>query len=1016
MRSSLISATLYDLGIEVYLPVKRVIVFAVAFLLVCGSMDFALGQTLTGTIAGTATDSGGAAVPGVVVIASSPALLTGTKTIKADSMGYYKFLDLPVGTYSVKFDMPGFKSEVATGIVVNSGTEITRNAALMVGSVGESVNVDASAVTIDTEHVIAQAVLTSEILDEVPNGRSPWASAAMVPSIVGQVFDVGGSSGMQASIMIVHGSQVSDQKFMIDGVNVTWPGGGGGSTAQYYDQGMFSEINYQVGAVPADIPQSGVYMNMVTKDGGDQIHGNIFADGNSEGMQSNNVDPSIGTLLRKNIPNSVPYSIRSSPSINLGNPVTSTYDYNAQLGGPILRAKLWWFGSFRFWSTNNLVAASFNPDGTQAINDGLIANEMAKFSYQLNQKNKITFMYYRNQKNRYHRRGSQNIIPNQATWLQNQPGYTGILKWTYTPSSRWAIDTGIGMMHIKTPYRYQTSVTPQDISVSDSALSTLSFAASYNALNPSQRLSGDSSVTTVREALHGTHSIKFGVQANHDYYGYLYHINGDVTGVTSSGSPTNVIFYNTPIAQQTSYENVEAFHIQDAYTVFRRLTINAGLRYEHFVGHIPAQTSPVGTYTALFNLPRSFAAINDVPNWNAVDPRFGLSWDVLGRGATVVKASISKYAQGVGMSVPAAVNPLALSSNTCSWTNDINGDGMPEPNEFLVNGAPTGCTGFAGGSVTTIDPKIKRPSSWEESVGVQQQLPKGFMLGVAGWHRHTVNQIGRASTQLGLNNYTAVTLQNPVSGGKLINPVTNAPITFYVANSAPVQAYLLINSKILDTEYRGLDVDIHRNFANHFTALGGFTWSRYRGSTTGDINSSLDDLNNPNYNMNRIGELPLADTPFQLKLSGVYKLPKGFDLSTNYQYVVGYALADTLSVSSAYMPTGVKLTQGSQTILTSPYGSHRLTNTDIWNVRLTREFHFRDRYKLQPEFDVYNLTNSDSVQSQNTAMGSIFPTTVAAAANLCSVSTSINCTQNVWRNPASVLPPRLFKVGAQFQF
>ena len=80
--------------------------------------------------------------------------------------------------------------------------------------------------------------------------------------------------------------------------------------------------------------------------------------------------------------------------------------------------------------------AGFNLNGTQALNTNRIADEMAKFSYQLNPKNKLSLMYFRNQKNRYFRRNQGSFGDNLTTVLQNQPGYDGHVKWTFVPTSR----------------------------------------------------------------------------------------------------------------------------------------------------------------------------------------------------------------------------------------------------------------------------------------------------------------------------------------------------------------------------------------------------------------------------------------------------------------------------------------------------------------------------------------------------------------------------------------------------
>ncbi len=953
--------------------VSRGAISCLLFLLCAGLVS---AQALTGSIAGTVTDTTGAPIPAVGVTVTSPALITGSKSMMTDSNGYYKFLELPPGTYDVKFEKHSFKSLVTQGIVINSAVQVTTDARLELGEVTQEMTVNAQTATIDTEHVTAQVVTGQQVMEGIPTGRSPWAVTNTVPSVTSSTHDVGGSSGTQEPSLVVHGSTNADKKYMIDGVNVNWPGAGGGSTAMYYDQGMFQEVNYQVGALPADISQGGVFMNMVTKDGGNQIHGSVFLNGASQGMQSNNVSGVLANELLLNIP----ASQRNNPNLILGNPITETYDYNADVGGPLIKDKLWWFTSFRAWTVNSLVAGAFNPNGSQAINDNLITNEMAKFSWQLNEKNKISWMYSRNQKNRYHRRNTPPFfVSDQAAWLQNQPGYDGTVKWTYTPSSKWVLDSGVALMHIKYPQRYESSVSRNDISVTDTSLSTEVNAAAYNYINPTYRLAADSSASYITSGFGGQHSIKFGVQFSHDYYAQLYTANGDLQGVMINGVPSTATIYNTPINQQTNNLNILGLYVEDSWTILRRLTLNLGVRWEYMLGTIPAQTSPAGTFVGA----RNYSEIDNVPNWKNWTPRLGFAYDPTGHGKTVIKGSASKYVQGVAMNLITAVNPLGFSTASVPWICSgpacING---PTPSQLNLSQF----NGFVGGATTHLDPDIKRPYSWEESLGIQQQVPGGIILSVTGWYRSTFDQIGRENLAVPASDYTQVAITNPVSGTPLI-VYNQLPSTKGQVN------YLLTNSRVLNTEYRGLDVNFNRQMTKHWLLLGGLTLGRYRGAWTGDLNTALDDLNNPNYSYNRLGENAF-DSPVQFKIAGTYKLPWGFQISGDFQHSTGYPIEELYTVTSAALPKGNTLTQVSQPIVVAPFGPNRLPNVNLLDARFSKIFAFGERWRVQPELDVYNFTNSSAVQAVNISVNN----------------------PALALNPTTILPPRLLKVGLKVDF
>jgi hypothetical protein len=268
---------------------------------------------------------------------------------------------------------------------------------------------------------------------------------------------------------------------------------------------------------------------------------------------------------------------------------------------------------------------------------------------------------------------------------------------------------------------------------------------------------------------------------------------------------------------------------------------------------------------------------------------------------------------------------------------------------------------------------------------VQHRLPYDFILSVSGWHRSTSDLIGRYNASVPATGYTPVVIKNPVTG------VANLTVYNQTATTVPLAQYVLVNSPLLNNEYRGIDVTVQKNLSHHFMVTGGLVWSRLRGAITGDLNTALDDLNNPNNNINRIGAYPSYDVPVQLKLAGVYKLPYKFEVSGDYQHASGQPLTQTYTLSTAIL--GQALHQ-SQTITVTPSGPIRLPETNLTDIRFSRPTKFRDRYTLKPEFDIYNLTNSAAVTAVNQSL------------NNASLSL----------NPTTILPPRLFKVGAQFEF
>ena len=139
----------------------------------------------------------------------------------------------------------------------------------------ETITVAGESPTVDVKSNLQQTVMNQAILEGVPTGRDPWSLAKIIPGVQVNTYDVGGTQAMQQSTLRVHGSRDDDKNFAIDGTTVNWPGGGGGATMLYYDQGMFEEINYQTSAIPAEVMTGGIYLNMVTKSGSNRWRGDM---------------------------------------------------------------------------------------------------------------------------------------------------------------------------------------------------------------------------------------------------------------------------------------------------------------------------------------------------------------------------------------------------------------------------------------------------------------------------------------------------------------------------------------------------------------------------------------------------------------------------------------------------------------------------------------------------------------------------------------------------------------------
>ena len=247
----------------------------------------AYAQT-TGSITGTVTDDSGAVLPGVTITLSGERLIGGPQTQISDTNGTYRFDRLVPGTYGVKMELQGFRSVDRPDVRISAAFVATINGKMEVGSLSETITVTGESPTVDVRSNVQQTVMNQEILEGIPTGRDPWSLAKLIPGVQVATYDVGGTQSMQQSSMSAHGSNTNDVSYNIDGATVNWPGGGGGATMMYYDQGMFEEVNYMTSAIPAETLAGGVSINMVTKDGGNTWRGNARYNFANDDLQAEN--------------------------------------------------------------------------------------------------------------------------------------------------------------------------------------------------------------------------------------------------------------------------------------------------------------------------------------------------------------------------------------------------------------------------------------------------------------------------------------------------------------------------------------------------------------------------------------------------------------------------------------------------------------------------------------------------------------------------------------------------------
>ncbi len=921
-------------------------------------------QVQTGSIVGVVADSSNAVLPGVLVTLSGDRLIGGTETYTTDTTGAYRFDRLPPGDYNVRFELQGFKTVDREAIRINASFVATVNAKLEVGNLSETITVTGESPAVDVRSNVQQTVMSQEILEGVPTGRDPWSLAKIIPGVQVATYDVGGTQSMQQSSLSSHGSSTNDVSYNIDGATVNWPGGGGGATMIYYDQGMFEEVNYITSAAPAEMLTGGVNINMVSKVSGNTWRGNARYNFSNDSLQSENWAAAQA----------------ARPAFR-GNPTLKTYDFNMAGGGAILQNRLWFNGTVRKWVVNKLVNAT-NSDGSQALDDNDLKNYSGKIVAQITPNQRVHASYFWNDKIRGHRRDSDDLIPDIASVVQTNPVQTTQIKYTGI-RNRIVWESNFSVMDGQTNYTYQPDTLPDAIRKWDVVTTEVCCASTREEHQPNSRHQFDNVFSYSTSGLGGEHLIKGGVQWGRLYYASDYSVRGDHWLLYNNGAPTTARLYNAP-SYSKNVANVMGIFFQDSWTM-NRLTLNIGGRWDRYVGTLPDQESTGGTFADPRRVDKREVINQSIAVWRA-----GATYDLTGSGRTAVKANFSRYALQVGIDRVTNVNPLTVGTSDCPWT-DPNGDGRLQLNE--INRAQ--CSAFTGGTLTLYADDVAWPYSDEATVGFETQLPGDVRFGTMFYYRTNRNQIGQSNTLVPSSAYTAHTVNIPNGpGGTVASP---QPTTATLYNLDP--AYVGIannlrdNQDFLDTTYKGIEFTATKRFSRRWQMQSGLTIGR----NSGGINaaggqSATADLNDPNNTVSTDGIVG-NDSRVAFRLSGSYEVAWGINVAGSMVSNSGYPYLSTFAMSRALAAQqGISLTRASQTMLLSRRGDERFEAVTMFDIRVSKSISLGGGRSISPQIDFFNIGNADTTVAHTVAVGGSY------------------------KAPTEILSPRIVRVGFSLNF
>ncbi len=946
------------------------------------SATLAHAQNVSSHLTGVVKDSQGGVLPGVTVTATSPALI-GVQTAVSEANGTYQFPSLPEGTYALKFELSGFQTFTRPNIVLSIGQTLTVDAQLQVASLSENVTVTAESPVVDVKTTAVGNTLDTAKLIGVPTSSDLWGALAQSPGVMMQGFDVGGSHKSQQDGYVTFGVQ-NQNRVVTEGVDTTEGTGGAGFYQDFYSQ---NEVAVSGAGQDVSMNTPGAAVISTIKSGGNQFHS----------LVNQTYEP--GSFVTDNA------TAADQARGGQANPNLLFWENHDDLGGPIVKDKLWFYGAFDHFNINKQISGVPRSVATDL---GVFNTVTTKETYKPSQ-NDTLIGYYQWDKKQKPYRGLSASTPAQSTLAQTSPSWMYNGKWQRVWTNRLFTELNVGEFGYdfpEVPSVDYTALPPRHDLVTglDTGAGWFNAAGSQGPFDLERaKPQVFATMTYFLPTSHGSHDLKAGYEWRNDMEtNARIGTSGPILYLDRSGSPAEVELTDTGVYSQLGSSwtvpldanRGQALFLQDRWTASQRVTLTAGLRYDR---QQPYYTSGKRAPILSGIFPTGATVAQTLATFNNIAPRLGVTIDPMGDSKTAIKAFYGRYYFNIAQSF-GAVDPGGLNTKTYNF-NDLNGNGLYDgPSEL---GALVSST---GGSSTTYNPNMPNGYTDEVDFSVERQFWGESSLRVGYVRKMMRNQYGAFNTlwngqftnpyttTLTLDQYNAANPKAPIVTGTQTITVNDIPSSLkgHVQNIIDT-----LPGGAATSNYDTIEIYLNKRFPNGMFITTGFDWTRNQQynlpSQSTDPLTQSDPLGLPGaggttftYNPNPTMSFYQPTTQWSYELSGRYVFPLGIGLAPNFRFQGGWNYSPIASIA---LPNA-----GTQNIFLQNL-TLRSDNVPFLSVRVDKRFPLGGTRAFTVMLDSFNILNANPVD------------------NFFMTQTGSNYNQII-----GMLDPRTFELGFRFEF
>ena len=931
-------------------------------------------QGTQGTFVGTVTDATGAVLPGVTISASGPALLVPQVSATSDAAGLYRIGELPPGLYKVTFELSGFQRVIRDELRLNAGFTARIDAQLKIGAIEESITVSGATPVVDIASTTRTQTFARETLDNVPTSKTMADILAMTPGMRTQL-DVGGTNLGNLGMAGANYGVVGQGTPLIEGIDSRHRNGGGSTF--FFDYQSLEEINVQAVGAGADVGQPGTAFVAIVKSGGNQFHGAYMAAGQQDWLQGSNVDDALRAQGVRDGASSFNYY----------------YDVSGDLGGRIIRDKLWFYTAYRDTKRDTNVigyAKEPGPDLKYGTADDVagtykvrIPAFSAKTTYQIDQRYKVIGFYHKDTKHEPERGGNINT-PFEATFNYKFDPTIYKAEFQGVPSSRVSFNFVAGWRGYTANWLFQDGVDrPGNPRRYDrTTLLNTGPANYYYSYVGADQYTGNMSMFP-NEFLGGHHEFKVGFSlvddgTPQDYPDYA---SGNYRLIYDNGRPAEIETYNRPVTGVEAKQVEFAIYGQDKWQI-GRLSVNMGIRYDRFHNYSPASTKPQGAFGSTGSFPQL-----ELGTWNAFNPRLGVVYDLFGNAKAVVKGHYNRFAQRIAPDAAWDFNPNYLQTVTYRWS-DPNGNNDYNPGEvnLALNGPDY--LNSVGGNANILNPDLELELMHEASLSFERELMPNVGFRAMYVYKRIDNRIEVVNVARPLSAWSVpITRRDPGNDGVYNTTDDGGTVTMLDFVDAYRGSAFVKNQQLNSSSpvpYHTIELATMKRPSQGWDMMCSALLT-----TNNDPGRQMPSSPNDQLVYN-LGEN--RDWVWSYKANATYRAPWQINLGAAYVGQRSLPTSRTYVFRATDTVGGTPIRNaGTITLRLDPMGSQRLAAQHVVNLRASRGFKLGST-ELKLALDVYNALNANPATSQTFVAGPTF-----ARVN-------------------EILPPRVARIGVEYRF